>query len=290
MVGQLSGKAGSTVASRNRSGSYFRTKTIPKLVTNPFTDEVRNNFTLTSQGWRSLSQADQLTWSSWAATVNRTDSLGLGYNLTGAQGYMLINRNLFSAGLPATSTPPTGAAPDNFTLLFLTPSAEVTKDSTTVTTGAASATQTVGDTTGWAVDDILTFQPSGVTRTIASITSSTVVVLNSTITTTTGEAIDAATPPAFTLTWDPDLPANANQILLFATPPLSAGVARPGKNTFRLITTLTPSTGVTTSNEVAAYIEKFGSIPAGSKIFIQVFAVSSEGLRSGGLVASSLVS
>jgi len=75
---------------------------------------------------------------------------------------------------------------------------------TTVTTGAASATQTVGSTNGMKVGDVIQFVtattgvPIGATteatiasslRTVASITSATVVVLSATITTVTGDLV-----------------------------------------------------------------------------------------------------
>ena len=60
---------------------------------------------------------------------------------------------------------------------------------TTVTTGASSATQTVGSTTNYQVGGTLNFATAGVNATIKSITSSTVVVLTSSISTTTGETV-----------------------------------------------------------------------------------------------------
>ena len=71
---------------------------------------------------------------------------------------------------------------------------------TTVTTGAASATQTVGSTAGMRPGDVLQFVtattgvPIGGTvalslRTVSSITSATVVVLTATITTVTGDLV-----------------------------------------------------------------------------------------------------
>ncbi len=60
---------------------------------------------------------------------------------------------------------------------------------TTVTTGAASATQTVGSTTGMSAGDTLFFVGAQVSRVIASITNGTVVVLTASVTTTTGEKV-----------------------------------------------------------------------------------------------------
>ncbi len=64
---------------------------------------------------------------------------------------------------------------------------------TTVTTGVASATQTVGDTTGMAQGDTLFFATANVTRTIASVTDATTVVLTASVTSTTGETVTSAT-------------------------------------------------------------------------------------------------
>lgn len=74
---------------------------------------------------------------------------------------------------------------------------------TTVTTGAASATQTVGSTAGMQPGDSIQFTtPTGTAggtsvgaRIVSSVTSSTVVVLTLTITTTTGDvAVNASRP------------------------------------------------------------------------------------------------
>ncbi len=60
---------------------------------------------------------------------------------------------------------------------------------TTVTTGAPSATQTVGSTAGMAAGDVLYFGTTAVSRIVSSITNATTVVLTATISTTTGETV-----------------------------------------------------------------------------------------------------
>jgi hypothetical protein len=65
--------------------------------------------------------------------------------------------------------------------------------STTVTTGAASATQLVGDTTGMAANQTYYFQASKVFATVSSVTDGTHVVFTASITTTTGETIQQYT-------------------------------------------------------------------------------------------------
>jgi len=61
--------------------------------------------------------------------------------------------------------------------------------STTVTSGTASATQTVGSTTGMSAGDTLYFVTAATTRVIESVTNSTTVVLTATVTTTTSEKV-----------------------------------------------------------------------------------------------------
>jgi hypothetical protein len=60
---------------------------------------------------------------------------------------------------------------------------------TTVTTGASSATQTVGSTAGMAPGDTLYFATTAASRVVSSITDATTVVLTATISTTTAEAV-----------------------------------------------------------------------------------------------------
>lgn len=69
---------------------------------------------------------------------------------------------------------------------------------TTVTTGATSATQLVGDTSKLLVGDVLHFATANVNRTVASITDSTHVVVSSSVTTVDGEAVTVVGTPCAT--------------------------------------------------------------------------------------------
>lgn len=281
MVGQLSGKAGSTVASRNRSGSYFKTKTIPKLVVNLYTEAVKNNLTTLSKHWGTLTDEQQLSWGSWAAGVNRTDSLGLGYTLTGSQGYMLVNRNLHTVAQPAIDLPPSSGAPDNVDELFSSAQPQITRTPTTVTTGASSATQTVGSTANMHVGDVLYFVTTNSSRTVASITDGTTVVVSLTISTTTGEDVTITTPATMPITFPTDPPEGAAYGVLMATGPLSLGINRPGKSQFRIIHVGLISTFSDTVDEISNWQYKFGVLPANTKAFLSFATISAEGLKSG---------
>jgi hypothetical protein len=119
-VGQLSGKAGSNVASRNRFGSYVRTRVIPVLVQNATTAAVRGNLTTLAGGWRALTDAQRAGWTALGAEMIRSDSLGQPYTLTGFQAYQSVNRNLSTVGGATVSAAPAFALPAALTSITIT--------------------------------------------------------------------------------------------------------------------------------------------------------------------------
>lgn len=119
-VGQLSGSAGSTTASRNRNGSYFRNRTMPVNPNTTIQALQRTIFATYSLGWRNLSDAQRGGWESLGAQMTRTDSLGQQQTLTGIQAYISINRNLTMIGGTILSTAPTLASPANLLTVTVT--------------------------------------------------------------------------------------------------------------------------------------------------------------------------
>lgn len=88
LVSEFSGAQGSTVASHNRFGPYFRNRVIP---TNPSTSSqasVRNLLKAASQAWRSLTAAQRTAWGAVAATIPRLDVLGRVYYQSGHQFFV----------------------------------------------------------------------------------------------------------------------------------------------------------------------------------------------------------
>jgi hypothetical protein len=113
MVGQLSGKAGSTVASRGRFGSYFRTRNMP---TNPNTlaqQTARDRLSYISKGWSTLTNVERASWDSAAAAIPIADTLGAIYYQSGFDYFCGVNSylsvysgaNTFSTLLPAAPAP-----------------------------------------------------------------------------------------------------------------------------------------------------------------------------------------
>lgn len=120
MVGQLSGKAGNTVASRNRNGSYIRTRVVPALVRNAYTTAVRADFATIAQAWRGLTDAQRNGWTGLGANISRQNSIGQTYTLTGLQAFESVNRNLLTVGAPIVSVAPAFTPPSPLTSMTLT--------------------------------------------------------------------------------------------------------------------------------------------------------------------------
>lgn len=101
-----SGKLGGQVASKNRGGSYVRTKVTP---TNPNTSAqaaVRNRLTSFSQGWRALSAAQLAAWNAAVSDFAKTDIFGDVKQPSGINLYTKLNSNLQEVGSSAIVNPP----------------------------------------------------------------------------------------------------------------------------------------------------------------------------------------
>lgn len=134
MVGQLSASAGSTTASRNRFGSYFRNRVMP---TNPQSESqtvYRLRFQDLSGLWRELSDEQRQGWAQLGEEIVRQDSLGQAYNLTGLQAYTSLNLNRLLLGLAILSDAPAiESAPEEFDLSLAVETDGMGGDSVVVT-------------------------------------------------------------------------------------------------------------------------------------------------------------
>jgi hypothetical protein len=122
MFGQMSGKAGSTVASRNRNGSYVRTRVTPMLVQNALTTAVRSDFSVIASRWRTLTDAQRAGWATLGGFISRQNSIGTTYTLTGLQAYESVNRNLLTVGGAIVDTAPAYTQPAAIASLTVTAS------------------------------------------------------------------------------------------------------------------------------------------------------------------------
>lgn len=124
LIGQLSGKAGALVASRNRFTSYFRTRVTPINPNTVAQQTVRNSLAWIASRWSaSLSNTQRASWNAAAEGITLYNSLGNAYTPSGFDYFCSVNRNQFTySGLnqlidevPANA-PPTA-------LISLTPTA-----------------------------------------------------------------------------------------------------------------------------------------------------------------------
>lgn len=287
MVGQLSGKAGSTVASRNRSGSYFRTRNIPKLVQNAATTAVRNNFTVNSQAYREIEEAQRAAWAALGASIVRKNSLGTAFHLTGLQAFQSVNRNLTALGLSSVADAPFFDAAEGLTSITPTVAAG-SPETTAITTGANSATQLVTSSADMYVGAVVLEVQLNQYRTVVSIPDATHVIFDSPLNTTTADDLTWLSVPTFDVVYTPDpVPANT-RVVVFVTAPLSAGISRPGSSQYRQIDTLAP--GDSSPLDLGAlYGARFGSPQPGQKVFVKFRFVSFNGISGQEIVNFALV-
>lgn len=100
------GKLGGHVFSKNRGGSYMRTKVTPTNPQTSFQAAVRNRLTQFSQGWRGLTQAQRDAWNSAVGNFAKTDVFGDIKQPTGLNLYVKLNSNLDLISQGAISLPP----------------------------------------------------------------------------------------------------------------------------------------------------------------------------------------
>jgi hypothetical protein len=99
-------KIGGHVASKNRAGAYLRTKVTPVNPQSVDQNTARNRFTIYSQGWRGLTQAQRDAWNAAVGDYATTDIFGDLKNPTGFNLYQRLNNNLVTVGASAITSPP----------------------------------------------------------------------------------------------------------------------------------------------------------------------------------------
>lgn len=100
------GKIGGHVASKNRSGNYFRTKTTPVNPRSVAQQAARALLTTFSQGFRGLSSAQRAAWNNAVALFAKSDIFGDLRNPSGANLYTKLNTNLGIVGIAPITSPP----------------------------------------------------------------------------------------------------------------------------------------------------------------------------------------
>jgi hypothetical protein len=140
-IGQISGKIGNTVFTSNRYGQVIRTRTIPTLVQNDYTNAARGRLAALSQDWGDLTDAQKEAWRTWAQVNPVVNRLGASVILQPSAAYIQLNARILQAGGTQIDDPPTIGAPSAISGMTLT--AETVPDLISVawTSGALGANE-----------------------------------------------------------------------------------------------------------------------------------------------------
>ena len=115
LAGQLSGKEGSVVFSRNRYGAHTRMRVMPVRATSVAALNHKALFGEVSRRWSTLTTADQEAWKAWAQTNPITNRVGVRQTLDGHAAFVRCNTVLLAAGVSPLSAPGIAMAPAPFT-------------------------------------------------------------------------------------------------------------------------------------------------------------------------------
>lgn len=140
IVADIRNKLNGSVFSKNRYGSYVRTKVTP---VNPRTTQqqnFRNRLATNSQAWRGLTEEQRQAWNAAAVNFPVTDIFGNIKLLSGNALFVRLNNNLLNIGQPTIATPPDPAEIPALALTLLvaksgTPELKVTTVPGTIPTG-----------------------------------------------------------------------------------------------------------------------------------------------------------
>lgn len=139
MVVDGRGKIGGHVASKNKAGSYFRTKVTPVNPQSPSQASVRSRLTTRSQAWKALTAAQRASWNAAVGDFQRTNIFGDTVSPSGFNLYCQLNNNLLLAGSAAISAPPIPASVADIVIGALTVAAGAGTVSQAYTAGAAGS-------------------------------------------------------------------------------------------------------------------------------------------------------
>ena len=106
VVADMRGKLAGSVFSKNRSGSYVRTKVTPVNPQTVYQLEARNRVTQLSQGWRALTDAQRVAWNAAVSSFQGTNIFGNTVSPSGLNLYVKLNSNLLEAAIAVITEPP----------------------------------------------------------------------------------------------------------------------------------------------------------------------------------------
>ena len=123
LAGQLSGRVGGIVFSRNRGGDYVRNGPSPLNPQTSYQVAVRNALALASTRWNDMGASARAGWKAWAENNPAQNRLGESIRLQGNAAFVMFNSRLAYLGIAVVDTPPVISAPPS--LLTLVPTFDV---------------------------------------------------------------------------------------------------------------------------------------------------------------------
>lgn len=142
-IADMRGKLGGGVFSRNRGGSYIRTKVTPVNPQSLAQGLVRSRLTNLSQAWRGLTAQQRESWNAAVSNFTGTDIFGSIKTPSGINLYNKLNINLGNIGVAPISLPPAPVGVGYFDTLSIVADASSGTIAVTFTTIGESAGQTV---------------------------------------------------------------------------------------------------------------------------------------------------
>lgn len=115
-----SGSYAGVTSSRNRFGQYVRNRSTPVNPASSFQGTVRNRLSVNAAAWRALTANQRAGWTDLGLSMERTDSLGQTYTLTGFQAYCSVNNNNLAAGNAVVADAPVLTTPSGLATVTIT--------------------------------------------------------------------------------------------------------------------------------------------------------------------------
>jgi hypothetical protein len=115
------GKIGGHVASKNRAGSYMRTKVTPVNGRTASQILARTRLATLATAWSGLTDAQRLAWNNAVDLWKRTDVFGDLKSPSGFNLYQKLNNNLAQVGVAAMTVPPLPAGITNWSVFSFIP-------------------------------------------------------------------------------------------------------------------------------------------------------------------------
>ena len=120
LISEGRGSLNGTVFSRNSAGAYMRAKVSPAQPRTARQQQVRQQLSSASAGWRNLTEDQRKAWIAAAAAATKINVFGDNVPLTGHQLYVRIARYAQEAGVTIPTDPPTIEATTGLDTLTLT--------------------------------------------------------------------------------------------------------------------------------------------------------------------------